>query len=1015
MSNSTTRDSRAVSGSRRSNRKRSPPSTSNTTKSDVNSGKNRDRTVNETHKKVSKKGNWGTLSHITIQPAKTWELQYARTTFGSRAPCHIIYTNAAIRDPKALEEDEVKPVHFTIELRRPRDEAVASPKKKKYQPFLTCHARVTIGAKRIEQGQSTLLNNSETIRIGSQEFLFSRSLPLKKIEGNGRNITLMQPIASGTFATIYEGFDLFKQVSSAVKVVEKERLKKIYPELSNDETKLNETLLKEATLLARLSHECIPEFHATHMSTKKFYLAMDWVPGRTLDQVIMDTTDHCLREDEVKRISRGLFSALKQVHDCGYTHLDVNPKNIILREQPAHLGSSAIPHHKPYLVDFGLARKTGEIDTSCGTPRFQAPEMLELLEGKPRTNKADMWSMGATIYYSFAGKAPYQDLAQIKEGTLDFTSSPVWSKVSDEAKLLIRRLLSYDSEARPDSTQVLQDPWLVELESPPMLPATAATPSEATTTTPATDEASTTFKPQTSAANTTAVTSSSSKSKSSDPDQFAPHSPLLEPAQIAADSGVCGPDPGEFAKAPQQKRSRVGAPGASSKPQTPVREAAPPSSNSVNDGDFHSESGIDSEAKLPQVVCDLSPSGTIVAATSPTHTTNGSGGVVVEVARRHSCEPLCEYKADSHTLDSNEDGNDSDDKHYKEHENDNEDEESQQHISEGTSGRSIIESASVTPATRGGDPDTLNDEEETLGDDSTSSTQGAEPPEVVRLGSFEELCVGTCSDVLVRIILLVYTVDPATTERIPEKVYAVDRLGAEAFFTPAPGTEQFVMTEMILGELHWISGVSTGVSTRVRSNSYQFSARRCILLITETEPPAVFGTEIAFEVLPAETLLQIDKDSRKAEHPQTVIGDALVCIMKQEKGNTYTAAFPGTTTPCALKVFVAQHCLEALGLRNLNPGDIVLLKHAQLGLKAQIGRSFAQDEIFMALPDTGCLFLESSEEFWPRRCHQVVKKLKAWIREQQEGHSKTSSSRDGGIGGGRPKTRNTNTSSAKRS
>ncbi|KAH3764522.1 kinase domain protein [Pelomyxa schiedti] len=394
---------------------------------------------------------WATLARpVPGATQVVGKITEVRTTFGSGPTCQV-----------RCDHPAVKPLHFTLEMRNwdGGDWETEGNKKKFCRGFLICHEPVIVGPKHMKPGESTLLLESEPIWIENEEFTFTNNRHMqKKIHGNGRTIEINNRIASGEFGAVWTGFDHLLKRAAAVKIVDLARLQKKDPDLKND-PKFRENIQREDKILAKLNHPNIPKLYMTYESKhgKHYYIGMEFIPGRTLHKVIHDSPDKCLSECEIKEISRQIFSALEHVHKSGYTHRDIKPENIILREQPPNAAQDPIPipDHTPYIVDFGLANKTKEMKSMCGTPNYTAPEMLE---GKPCTALVDMWSMGAVLWYCFTANAPFKNLSEIKVGKLDF-STPYWQNVSGPAKLLITKLLSCNLDERPNSSLVLQDRW----------------------------------------------------------------------------------------------------------------------------------------------------------------------------------------------------------------------------------------------------------------------------------------------------------------------------------------------------------------------------------------------------------------------------------------------------------------------------------------------------------------------------------------------------------------------------
>merc|ERR1712232_952191 len=98
----------------------------------------------------------------------------------------------------------------------------------------------------------------------------------------------------------------------------------------------------------------------------------------------------------------------------------------------------------------------------CGTPAYVAPEVLR---GGPYDERVDMWSAGCILYFVLGGYPAFVDdkpkalFHKILIGDYEFHEDD-WSHVSNDAKSLVRGLLTLDVKKRLTASQALKHPWL---------------------------------------------------------------------------------------------------------------------------------------------------------------------------------------------------------------------------------------------------------------------------------------------------------------------------------------------------------------------------------------------------------------------------------------------------------------------------------------------------------------------------------------------------------------------------
>jgi serine/threonine protein kinase/N-acetylneuraminic acid mutarotase len=175
----------------------------------------------------------------------------------------------------------------------------------------------------------------------------------------------------------------------------------------------------EARLAASLEHPNIVPIHRGGDYHGVLYLAMRYVPGTNLRQVI-DRGQLSL--DRVQRVVRSVASALDAAHERGLVHRDVKPANILI--------SGAAPQEQIYLTDFGLTKKLGSPGSLTrtgawvGTADYVAPEQIQ---GGAVDARTDVYSLGCVLYEMLTGSVAYpkdNDMAKLWAHVQDPPPSP---------------------------------------------------------------------------------------------------------------------------------------------------------------------------------------------------------------------------------------------------------------------------------------------------------------------------------------------------------------------------------------------------------------------------------------------------------------------------------------------------------------------------------------------------------------------------------------------------------------
>ena len=154
--------------------------------------------------------------------------------------------------------------------------------------------------------------------------------------------------------------------------------------------------LREAQIVSQLSHPAIVNLYDVGVEDGNVaYLVMEYVPGKTLQQVLAESTGPMPIARACAWIS-DLAGALHRAHRSGVIHGDIKPANILVTEDG-----------KVKLSDFGIARFATQVSGSgkmMGTPAYLSPEQIL---GEPQNTRSDLFSLGIVLYQMVTGVPPF--------------------------------------------------------------------------------------------------------------------------------------------------------------------------------------------------------------------------------------------------------------------------------------------------------------------------------------------------------------------------------------------------------------------------------------------------------------------------------------------------------------------------------------------------------------------------------------------------------------------------------
>lgn len=219
-------------------------------------------------------------------------------------------------------------------------------------------------------------------------------------------------------------------------------LKQVYIENEN-------SLNQEVSLLERLSHPHIIQYHESFKHQGFLYIIIDYAEGGDMASRIKlaKTKGYKFSESQIWKWFMQICQGLEYIHGNKIIHRDLKAHNIFLSKS----GDVKIG-------DFGISRvlsNSSELaNTSIGTPYYISPEVCK---GEPYDYKADIWSLGCILYELCSLKHPFEgeNLAAVITNILSKVPEPLPDHYSESLTSTIFDMLSKTASLRPTTSSLL--------------------------------------------------------------------------------------------------------------------------------------------------------------------------------------------------------------------------------------------------------------------------------------------------------------------------------------------------------------------------------------------------------------------------------------------------------------------------------------------------------------------------------------------------------------------------------
>jgi eukaryotic-like serine/threonine-protein kinase len=249
---------------------------------------------------------------------------------------------------------------------------------------------------------------------------------------------ILDQIGKGGMGTVYLGEHSTLKRRVAVKVLARE--------LAENKTAV-ERFLREARSASSLTHQNIVRVHHVGQAAGTHYIAMEYVEGVTLEQVVDRKGPFSVAE--TAQIAIQAATGLQHAHERGFVHRDIKPENLMMTKD----GMVKI-------LDMGLTKNVGSESDNLtgvmnakgilGTLDYLSPE--QAIQG-PVDARSDIYSLGASIFMLITGHSPYdgvpnqQKLMQHQYGKVPLLSE-FRAEIPTELVAIVAKMMAKNPDNR---------------------------------------------------------------------------------------------------------------------------------------------------------------------------------------------------------------------------------------------------------------------------------------------------------------------------------------------------------------------------------------------------------------------------------------------------------------------------------------------------------------------------------------------------------------------------------------
>ncbi|MDR1762350.1 MAG: serine/threonine protein kinase [Dysgonamonadaceae bacterium] len=204
--------------------------------------------------------------------------------------------------------------------------------------------------------------------------------------------------------------------------------------------KHKEKIVKEARILAEISHPNVVNVLEVFKQNNTVYIVMEFISGNSLKKEVEE--NGIFKEDKTLKIIYETGQALDYIHGKNILHLDVKPSNILIDKSG-----------NPRLIDFGISKKydlASDKETSttlqAASKGYASIEQYDSEAMQVFSPCPDVYSLGATMYFMLTGQVPTESILRSTKGLQN--PREINPEISENTERVILKAMSIQAKDR---------------------------------------------------------------------------------------------------------------------------------------------------------------------------------------------------------------------------------------------------------------------------------------------------------------------------------------------------------------------------------------------------------------------------------------------------------------------------------------------------------------------------------------------------------------------------------------